>query len=184
MRIWMDAKKMSAYSVTGSDIQAALARENVELPSGKLSGNATDLSVRTFGRLNTEEEFKNVIIRSNENGVVRLGDVAEAVLGPENEETILKESAIPIIGMALIPLPGSNYVAISDEFYKRFEEIKKDVPPDIKVNIALDQTKFIRKSLSEVKETLFISIGLVVLIIYLFFPDWRIFRYVPMWFYH
>ena len=171
MRIWMDAKKMSAYSVTGSDIQAALARENVELPSGKLSGNATDLSVRTFGRLNTEEEFKNVIIRSNENGVVRLGDVAEAVLGPENEETILKESTIPIIGMALIPLPGSNYVAISDEFYKRFEEIKKDVPPDIKVNIALDQTKFIRKSLSEVKETLFISIGLVVLIIYLFFRN-------------
>ena len=171
MRIWMDAKKMIGYGVTGNDIQAALSRENVELPSGKLSGNATDLTVRTFGRLNTEEEFNNVIIRSNPSGTVRLRDVAEAVLGPENEETILKESSIPMIGMALIPLPGSNYVAISDEFYKRFEQIKKDVPSDIKVNIALDQTKFIRKSLDEVKETLLISLGLVVLIIYLFFRN-------------
>jgi multidrug efflux pump len=171
MRIWMDAKKMNGYGVTGSDIQASLSRENVELPSGKLSGNATDLSVRTFGRLNTEEEFNNVIIRSNASGTVRLRDVAEAVLGPENEETVLKESAIPMIGMALIPLPGSNYVAISDEFYKRFEQIKKEVPSDIKVNIALDQTKFIRKSLDEVKETLLISLGLVVLIIYLFFRN-------------
>ncbi len=171
MRIWMDAKKMNGYGVTGNDIQAALSRENVELPSGKLSGNATDLSVRTFGRLNTEEEFNNVIIRSNPTGTVRLRDVAEAVLGPENEETILKESTIPMIGMALIPLPGSNYVAISDEFYKRFEQIKKEVPSDIKVNIALDQTKFIRKSLDEVKETLLISLGLVVLIIYLFFRN-------------
>jgi len=171
MRIWMDTKKMNGYGVTGSDIQAALAMENVELPSGKLSGNATDLSVRTFGRLNTEEEFNNVIIRSGQGGVVRLRDVAEAVLGPENEETVLKGNTIPMIGMALIPLPGSNYVAISDEFYKRYEQIKKEVPADIKVDIALDQTKFIRKSLDEVKETLLISLGLVVLIIYLFFRN-------------
>ncbi|MEO7309523.1 MAG: efflux RND transporter permease subunit [Chitinophagaceae bacterium] len=171
MRIWMDTKKMNGYGITGADIQAALSRQNVELPSGKLSGNATDLTVRTFGQINTETEFNNVIIRSGPTGVVRLGDVAEAVLGPENEESVLKESAIPMIGMALIPQPGSNYVAISDEFYKRYEQIKKDVPADIKVNIALDQTKFIRKSLSEVKETLLISLGLVVLIIYLFFRN-------------
>ncbi|MES2776884.1 MAG: efflux RND transporter permease subunit [Bacteroidota bacterium] len=171
MRIWMDTKKMNGYGITGNDIQAALARENVELPSGKLSGNATDLSVRTFGQINTEAEFNNVIIRSNQAGVVKLGDVAEAVLGPENEETVLKASAIPMIGIALIPQPGSNYVAISDEFYKRYEEIKKDIPADFRVNIALDQTRFIRKSLSEVKETLLISLGLVVLIIYLFFRN-------------
>ena len=169
MRIWMDPQKMSAYSITGNDISTALSRENVELPSGKLAGNTTELTVRTFGRLNTEEDFNNVIIRSGDSGIVRLNNVGEAVLGPENEESQLKESGVPMIALALIPQPGSNYVAISNEFYKRLEQIKKDVPPDIKLNIALDQTRFIKKSLEEVEETLLIAFGLVVLIIYLFF---------------
>ncbi len=169
MRIWMNPQKMSAYNVTGSDISAALGRENVELPSGKLAGNTTELTVRTFGRLNTEQDFNNVIIRSGDSGVVRLSDVGEAVLGPENEESMLKESGVPMIALALIPQPGSNYVAISNEFYKRLEQIRKDVPADIKLAIALDQTRFIKKSLEEVEETLLIAFGLVVLIIYLFF---------------
>ena len=169
MRIWMDPQKMSAYNITAGDITAALTRENVELPSGKLTGNTTELTVRTFGRLNTEQEFNDVIIRSADSGIVRLRNVGEAVLGPENEETMLKESGVPMIALALIPQPGSNYVQISDEFYKRFEQIKKDVPADIGLNIALDQTRFIKKSLVEVKETLLISFVLVVIIIYLFF---------------
>ena len=79
-----------------------------------------------------------------------------------------------MIALAIVPQPGSNYVAISDEFYKRLEQIKKDVPADIKINIALDQTKFIKKSISEVEDTLIIAFLLVVLIIYLFFRDWLI----------
>ncbi len=155
-------------------MQSALARENVELPSGKISGNTTELSIRTYGRLFTEDDFNNVIVKTVNGNEIRLKDVAEAVLGPENEETVLKESLIPMIGLALVPQPGSNYVAISDEFYKRFEQLKKEVPADIKLNIALDQTRFIKQSISEVEETLIISLILVVLIIYLFFRDWII----------
>ena len=174
MRIWLDPQKLSAYSLTAADVQSALLRENVELPSGKISGNATELIVRTFGRLNTEEEFNNIIIKSTEGSNIRVSDIGEAVLGPENEETVLKESGIPMIALALVPQPGSNYVSISDEFYKRFEQIKKEMPEDISLNIALDQTKFIKRSIAEVEETLFIAIGLVVLIIYLFFRDWML----------
>ncbi|MBL7763196.1 MAG: efflux RND transporter permease subunit, partial [Chitinophagaceae bacterium] len=174
MRIWIDPAKLSAYSLTPGDVQAALMRENVELPSGKISGNATELTVRTFGRLNTEEEFNNLIIKNVAGADVRVKDIGEAVLGPENEETILKGNSIPMIALAVVPQPGSNYVAISDEFYKRLNQIKKDVPDDIKINIALDQTKFIKKSISEVEETLIIAIVLVILIIYLFFRDWLI----------
>ncbi|MES1215019.1 MAG: efflux RND transporter permease subunit [Bacteroidota bacterium] len=174
MRIWIDPAKLTAYGLTPGDVQAALLKENVELPSGKIAGNATELTVRTFGRLNTEEEFNNIIIKNNNGADVRVKDIGEALLGPENEETILKESGIPMIGLAIIPQPGSNYVAISDEFYKRLDQIKKDVPPDVKINIALDQTKFIKKSISEVQETLIVSIILVILIIYLFFRDWLI----------
>ena len=174
MRIWFDPAKLSAYNLTPGDIEAALNRENIELPSGKISGNATELSVRTFGRLSTEEDFNNVIVKNVNGADIRLKQIGEAVLGPENEETVLKESRIPMIALALVPQPGTNYVAISNEFYKRLEQIRKDVPDDIKLNIALDQTKFIKNSISEVEETLIISFILVVLVIYLFFRDWLI----------
>ncbi|MEI8060572.1 MAG: efflux RND transporter permease subunit, partial [Ferruginibacter sp.] len=174
MRIWFNTAKLSAYGLTFGDVQSALIRENVELPSGKISGNATELSVRTFGKINTEEEFSNVIVKNINGSDIKVKDVAEVVLGPENEESVLKESGVPMIALALIPQPGSNYVAIADEFYKRLEQIKKEIPADISLDIALDQTKYIKQSISEVKETLFISLTLVVLIIYLFFRDWLI----------
>jgi multidrug efflux pump len=174
MRIWFNPAKLSAYGLTPGDVQAAIARENVELPSGKISGNKTELTVRTFGRLTTEEDFNNVIVKNVNGSDIRLRDVAEAVLGPENEETVLKESRIPMIALALVPQPGSNYVAISNEFYKRLGQLEKEMPNDIKLGIALDQTKFIKRSISEVEETLIVSLILVVLIIYLFFRSWLI----------
>lgn len=174
MRIWFDPEKLSAYGLTPNDVQIALTKENVELPAGKIAGNATELSVRTFGRLNTEDEFNNISLK-NENGAnVRIKDIGYAVLGPENEESQLRESGIPMIALAIVPQPGTNYVAISNEFYKRFEQIKKEMPSDIKLNIALDQTKFIKRSITEVEETLAISLILVIIIIYLFFRDWLI----------
>jgi multidrug efflux pump len=172
MRIWFEPEKMLSYDVTARDIQTALARENVELPSGKISGNNTELSVRTFGRLDSEEEFRNLIVKNIGGRDIKLGDVAQVVLGPENEETILKESGVPMIGLAVIPQPGSNYVAIAEEFYKRYAQIEKDLPSDMKLNVGLDQTKFIKSSISEVEETLMLAFALVVLIIFLFFRDW------------
>lgn len=174
MRIWFDPKKLAAYNLTPADVQNAMIRENVELPSGKIQGNATELTVRTFGRLNTEEEFENISIKSLNGADIRIKDVADVVLGPENEESSLKESGIPMIALVIVPQPGANYVSISDEFYKRLEQMKKDVPEDIKLNIAMDQTRFIKQSISEVEETLIIAMVLVILIIYLFFRDWII----------
>lgn len=174
MRLWLDPLKMAGYNISFQDVEAALSAQNVELPSGKLSGAYTDLSVRTFGRLFTEEEFNALIIRNINGTDIHLGDIGEAVLGPENEETVLKESSVPMIALALTPQPGSNYVAIADEFYKRYEALKKDIPADFKVAIALDTTAYIKKSISEVEETLLISFTLVILIIYLFFRDWLI----------
>jgi len=171
MRIWMDPAKLSAFSVTPADVAQALAAQNVELPSGKIYGDATELTVRTFGRLNTEEEFNAIIVKNINGSDVKVKDIGSAVLGPENEESALRESGIPMIALAVIPQPGANYVEISNEFYKRVEQLKAEVPDDIKLNIALDQTRFIKKSISEVEETLLIALILVILIIYLFFRD-------------
>jgi multidrug efflux pump len=174
MRLWIDPQKLSAYGLTPLDVQNALNAENVELPSGKITGNSLDLTVKTLGKLTTEEEFNNLLIKSTNGASIRLKDIGYAMLGPENEETSLKESAIPMVALAIVPQPGTNYVAISEEFYKRFDKIKKDVPDDIQLNIALDSTVFVKKSILEVKETLLIAIILVVLVVYFFFRDWVI----------
>lgn len=174
MRVWIDPARLTAYGLTVLDVLNALERENVELPSGKIAGNATELTVRTFGRLYSEDDFNNVIIQSGPGGDIRLRDVGQAQLGPENEESILRESNIPMVALAITPLPGANYVAIADEFYKRLEQIKKEVPEDISLDIALDQTVFIKRSISEVEETLIIAVILVVLVIYFFFRDFLI----------
>ncbi len=174
MRIWFSPSRLSAFSLTPSDVQAALLKENVELPSGKISGDATELSIRTFGKLNTEEEFNDLIVKNVNGSDVRLKDIGEAVLGPENEESVLKESGVPMIAIAVIPQPGTNYIAIADEITKRIEQIRKDLPADIRFEMSWDQTQYIRKSINEVGETLLVSFVLVVLIIYLFFREWLI----------
>lgn len=174
MRIWLDPARMSALSLTPNDVRNALLQENVELPAGKLSGNTTELSIRTFGRLNTEKDFNELIIKNQNETAIRLKDIGEAVLGPENEESTLKESQVPMIAMAVIPQPGSNYIEIVDEIKKRLEQIKKDLPADLRLEVTFDQTENIRKSISEVKETLILAFILVVIIIFIFFRDWII----------
>lgn len=174
MRIRLNPQKMASYKITPQDIKQSLDRENLELPSGKIVGNNSELVVKTNGRLTSVHEFENIVIRQNGSDFVKLQDLALVELGAENEETILKNSGTPMIGLALVPQPGANYVDIADEFYKRFEKLKKELPADYKINIALDNTKFIKRSIEEVVETLVIAIVLVVLIIYLFFRDWMI----------
>ncbi|MEH3114087.1 efflux RND transporter permease subunit [Pedobacter terrae] len=174
MRIWMDPNKLSAYGLTSQDIVTALDNENVELPSGKITGATTELTVKTLGKLTNESEFNNLILKADSNQVVKLKDVGFAVLGPENEETILRESGKPMVAIAIIPQPGANYLDISKEFYKRFDKLKADIPQDIKLKVALDNTLFIKRSVTEVAETIGLSLVLVILIIYLFFRDWAI----------
>jgi multidrug efflux pump len=174
MRLWMDPAKLTAYGLTPLDVRNALDRENVDLPSGKISGNQTELIVNTKGRMTTPEEFNSLIIKADGKNTVRFSDVGFANLGPENEETMLKQSGIPMIGVWIVPQPGSNYVDIADEFYRRFEQIKKDLPPGYRIDVAVDNTRFIRQSVKEVEETIFIALLLVILIIYLFFREWII----------
>ncbi len=174
MRLRLDPRRMASLGVTPSEIQAALGRQNIELPGGKISGNKTELTVNTVGRLKSPDDFNNMIIKSNGTDIVRFSDLGFAELGTENEESILRQSGTPMIGLALVPLPGANYLEIADEFYRRIEDIKKDVPDDIQLGVAMDNTRFIRQSVVEVQETLLIAIVLVILIIYLFFRDWLI----------
>ena len=174
MRIWLKPDRMNAYAVSFTDIQTSLSRENVELPAGKIYGSTTEMTIRALGRLTTEQQFRDLIIRESNEGIVRLGDVAGVELGPANLEQSWKFNGVYAVGLAVIPQPGANYIKIADEFNKRLAEIQKENKSDIEFKLLIDNTKNVRQSLKEVEETLLISFGLVVLVIFFFFRNWLI----------
>lgn len=173
MRMWLNPEKLAAYKLTPLDVQNALTRENVELPSGRIEGDNTELTIRTFGRLSNVEDFNNLIIKQDNNSVVRFKDIGFAELGAENERTRLQRAGVAGIGVAVTMQPGANAIDISDEFMKRFEQMKKDIPPEYRLEIGFDFSEYIRTTIFEVEETIFIAFGLVILIIFLFLRDWR-----------
>ncbi len=173
MRLWMDPFKLAASGLTPLDLRNALVRENVELPSGRIEGGAVELTVRTMGRLQTPDDFNNLILIQNGDRIIRFRDVGYAELGAENERSILRMNGIPMVGNVVIPQPGSNHIEIAEEFYKRVEQIKKDLPADISLAYGFDTTEYIRESIVEVEQTIYMAFLLVVLVIFLFLRDWR-----------
>lgn len=173
MRLWMDPLKLAAYGVTPLDVQEALQRENVELPSGRIEGMTTELSVRTMGRLTTAEEFNNLIIREEEGRKVRFRDIGNAELGALNERTVLKRNGIPMVGVVAMPQPGSNQLDIAEEFFRRVQRIERDLPEDVTIAVGFDTSEYIQQSVDEVEQTIFLALGLVVAVIFLFLRDWR-----------
>lgn len=174
MRLWIDPNKLASYGLTVLDVRTALNTQNVELPSGKLTGANTELAIKTIGNLASEEEFSNIIIRADNNQVVKLGDVGKAALEAENFETKMSDSGFPMVSLAIIPQPGTNYLEIAENFYKEYDKLQNELPEGFELNIAIDNTLFVKKAVLEVVETLLIAIVLVVLIIYIFFRNWSI----------
>ncbi|MGD9978664.1 MAG: efflux RND transporter permease subunit, partial [Bacteroidales bacterium] len=174
MRLYLDPKKLASFNVTPTDIRNALNRENVELPTGRIEGYHTELSIRTLGRLETPDQFNNLIIKYVKGTPIKLRDVGRADYAPENERSILRgNGVIPMVGVAINPQPGANYINIADETYKRVEQLKRELPSDIRLDYAYDATTTIRKAISEVEETILLSFGLVVIVIFLFLRNWR-----------
>lgn len=174
MRLWLDPDKMNAHNVSFSDIRTAVNTENIELPPGKIYGDNTELIIRALGRLKDEQQFRDLIIKEDPTGIVRIGDVAKVELGPEDLEQTWKYNGVNAVGLAIIPQPGANNIEIANEFNKRLDQIKKSNKADIDFNVLIDNTINIRKSLEEVKDTLIISFSLVVLVIFFFFRNWLI----------
>ncbi|MBE3087148.1 MAG: efflux RND transporter permease subunit [Bacteroidetes bacterium] len=173
MRLWLDPVKLSGYELTPLDVKNAILRENVELPSGILEGNTTQLTIRTLGLMTTPKEFNDLIIKQSGDQIIRFKDVGRAELGPEDIRGIMKNNGVPMVGNAIVPQPGSNHIEIVDEVYRRLEYIKKDIPDDIVVKVGFDNTEYIRSSIKEVKSTIYIAFVLVVIIIYFFLRSWR-----------
>jgi len=173
MRLWMDPSKLAGYGLTPMDVRNAINRENVELPSGSIEGTTTQLTIRTLGLMTTPKEFNDLIIKQSKGNIVRFSDIGRAELGPEDIRGILKRDGVPMVQVVIIPQPGSNHIDIVDEVYRRLDYIKKDLPEDVKINVNYDNTQYIRSSIKEVQDTIYIAFVLVVIIIYFFLRSWR-----------
>ena len=172
MRLWLDPIKMSGYGITPLDVKNAVDNENVELPSGSIEGNTTELTIRTLGLMHTAEEFNNLILKEDGNRIVRFSDIGRAELGPADIKSYMKMNGVPMVGVVVIPQPGANHIEIANAVYDRME--KKDLPEDVHYNYGFDNTKFIRASIDEVKQTVYEAFVLVIIIIFLFLRDWRV----------
>lgn len=173
VRLRMDPALLTAYSVTPMDVRDAVSRENIELPSGRIEGDNTELTIRTLGRLLTIEDFNNLVIREDGDKVVRFRDIGVAEVDAEDTRSIMKRNGVPMVACVIIPQPGANYIDIVDRAYGVMADMQKDLPDDVEAGIAFDNTVFIRSSINEVKDTIVEAFVLVVLIIFLFLRNWR-----------
>ena len=174
MRIWLDPVKMAAYGITPVDIKNTITSENVELPSGSIEGNSVELTLRTMGQMHTAQEFNNIILKEKDGNIVRISDVGHAELGPADLKSYMKMNGVPMVGVVVVPQPGANHIEIADAVYQRMEQMQKDLPEDIEYTYGFDNTKFIRASIDEVKNTVYEAFVLVIIIIFLFLRDWRV----------
>ena len=174
MRMWLDPIKMAGYGITPMDVKNAVDKENVELPSGSIEGNTMELSIRTLGLMHTADEFNNLIIKEENNRIIRFSDIGRAELEARDLKSYMKMNGVPMIGIVVIPQPGANHIDIADEVYRRMETMKKDLPEDVTYQYSFDNTKFIRASINEVKSTVYEAFVLVIIIIFLFLRDWRV----------
>ena len=174
MRLWLDPAKMAGYGITPMDIKSAVDSENVELPSGSIEGNTTELTIRTMGLMTTAEQFNNLVLKEDGNRIVRFSDVGRAELGPADIKSYMKMNGVPMVGVVVIPQPGANHIDIADAVYERMERMKKDLPDDVTYTYGFDNTRFIRASINEVKNTVYEAFVLVIIIIFLFLRDWRV----------
>jgi hydrophobe/amphiphile efflux-1 (HAE1) family protein len=173
MRLWMDPEKLTAYNLSPLDVRAAVAHENIELPSGRIEGEAIELPVKTLARLNTPAEFDALVVKRTADSVVRFRDIGYVELGAVNERGALKMGDTPIAGLHFKPQPGANQLEIVDALRTRLDLIRKEVPRDIRVDVAFDNTEYVRRSLHEVTETIVIAFLLVVLVVLAFLREWR-----------
>jgi hydrophobe/amphiphile efflux-1 (HAE1) family protein len=173
MRLHIDPERLASFRLTAPDIVNALSKQNIELPSGSIEGANTELTVRTQGRMTTEDDFNNLIIKEEGDRSVKFSDVGRAELSPENNKTFFKRDLKPMISIAVIPQPGSNQIQIVDAIHKKVEQIRLTLPADVEMKEGFDNTKYVRKSIEEVEETILTAILLVTIVIFLFSRDWR-----------
>ncbi|WP_426701498.1 efflux RND transporter permease subunit [Rhodanobacter sp. Col0626] len=180
MRVWLDPQKLASRSLTTGDVINAIREQNVQVAAGALNAppgptnSAFQLNINTRGRLVSEDDFRNIIVRTAANGgVTHLSDVAKIDLGSNSYALRSLLDNKPAVALPIFARPGSNAIQISDEVRSTMAQLKKDFPQGVDYSIVYDPTVFVRGSIEAVAHTLLEAILLVVLVVILFLQTWR-----------
>jgi multidrug efflux pump len=173
MRVWLDQLRLAAHGLTVQDVEAAVRRENAEIPGGRIEGEGREFAVRTRGELSEPEEFGAIIISQKDNGVVRLRDVAEVTVGAEDERTTARYNGKPAVGLGIVKQSKASTVDVAGEVNAALPELKSLLPEGMGIDVAFDSAVYITESINEVIETLIIAVFLVILVVLVFLKSFR-----------
>ncbi len=173
MRVWLDPMRMAAHGLTTQNIEAAIRRENAEIPGGRVEGKSREFAVRTRGELSTPQEFEAIIVSQKNGDLVRLRDVAEVMVGAEDERTIARYNGQSSIGLGIVKQSKASTVDVAEFVRAALPELEQSLPLGMKLDVAYDSSTFIKESIDQVVETLIIAMCLVVLVVLAFLKSFR-----------
>jgi multidrug efflux pump subunit AcrB len=179
MRLWLDPQKMASYNLNAQDIISAVQAQNNQVAAGQIGqpptpgGQVTQYIITTLGRLQSSEQFANIILRNNGSTLIYLKDVARIELGAQSYDQTCTLDQRPSVALSIYQLPGSNALDVAHRVRRRMQELKARFPPGIDYKIIYDTTPFIKESIVEVYETLFDAVVLVAIVVLVFLQNWR-----------
>ena len=173
MRLWIDNRVLGSYGLTIADVDAALRRENVDIPSGRVESRDTEFTVRSLGELRTVADFENMILGNFAGELVRVRDIARVEVGAESVRKIVRVNGVPSLGLGVVKQSKANTLDVAEVVHAEVAEINRELPPGVSLNIGFDSAKFIKRSIEDVTRTIFEAVILVVLVIYVFLRSVR-----------
>ena len=174
MRIWLDRQEMAARQISVNDVEAALRAENIELPAGSLESDERLFKARVDRHFKTADDFNDLVLRKGEDGyLVRLGDVARVEKGVVEDRTFFRGNEEPMVGIGIIRQSNANTIAVAEEVLALTKKLNKNLPEGMSIEQSYNASVFIESSIAEVYKTLFIAIGCVIIVIYLFLGSFR-----------
>jgi len=174
MRLWLNPRQMAARGLTVLDVEQVLQNENVEVPGGVVEGELNEFSVRTLGRLREPEEYNNLVLQSNPDGSqIRLRDVGYAEIGAESDRSFVRFQGQPAVGLGVIKLSDANTLQVAADVKAEMQRLSQNFPQGMAYAIASDDSRFVDIAINRVWQSLFMAVGLVILVIFVFLRDWR-----------
>jgi multidrug efflux pump len=173
MRVWLSASELAARGLTVQDVEQAIRSRNVEVPAGRIESARREFTVRSLGELKTPEEFGNLVVSNTGGVLIKLKDLAQVELAPEDERSTLRFKGTPAVAIGVIRQSKANIIAVADAIYGELPRIQQSLPPGVKITAAFDQSIFVKRSIQEAEETLIVAALLVVVIIFVFLRNLR-----------
>lgn len=173
IQVKLDKEKLAAYGLTTPEVLSSLQNENMEVPGGKVSSGSREMTLRTAGNIDQVRDFANLPVARRDGVQLYVKDIAAVVDGTEEQDSVCRYQGKPAIGLDMVKQSGSNTVVVADKIKKAVEELNKELPPGIQVDIVRDNSVYIRSSVNDVVKTIVEGSVLAVIMVFIFLKDWR-----------